>query len=75
MSEIVENVKDAIDPTRRDKATVPTYDPEQRGPYADKQGASEAGLDVPKAGANDSTAGAKSSQVKATPAPSDANAS
>jgi hypothetical protein len=75
MSEIVENLKDAIDPARREKATVPTYDPEQRGPYATKQGASEAELDVPKAGVNDSTAGAKPSQVKATPAPSDANAS
>lgn len=75
MSEIVENLKDAVDPSRREKATVPTYDPEQRGPYADKKGTSEAELDVPKDGVNDSTAGAKSSQGKATPAPSDANAS
>ncbi|KAK1835705.1 hypothetical protein QBC39DRAFT_368203 [Podospora conica] len=66
MSEIVENLKDAIDPTRREKATVPTYDPEQRGPYADKPSAGQVELDVPKAGVDGSTAGTKSSQVKAT---------
>jgi len=75
MSEIVENLKEAINPARREKATVPTYDPEQRGPYANKQDTSEAELDVPKAGVNDSTAGTKPRQAKATPAARDANAS
>ncbi|KAL2018445.1 hypothetical protein VTK56DRAFT_864 [Thermocarpiscus australiensis] len=36
MSDIVENLKDAINPHRRGQATVETYDPHTRGPYPDQ---------------------------------------
>lgn len=35
MSDIVENLKDAINPSRREKATAPAYDPRTRGAYAE----------------------------------------
>ncbi|KAK4107327.1 hypothetical protein N656DRAFT_785443 [Canariomyces notabilis] len=41
MSDIIENIKDAINPSRRDSATVETYDPQKRGPYADKSSAGD----------------------------------
>lgn len=36
MSEIVDAIKDAVNPKRRQEATVETYDPEKRGPYTDQ---------------------------------------
>ena len=35
MSDILENIKDAINPSRREEATPPDYDPNKRGAYAD----------------------------------------
>jgi len=34
MSDILENIKDAINPSRREEATPPDYDPNKRGAYA-----------------------------------------
>ncbi|KAK4119080.1 hypothetical protein N657DRAFT_650637 [Parathielavia appendiculata] len=36
MSDIVEAIKDAVNPKRREQATVETYDPHKRGPYPDQ---------------------------------------
>ncbi len=33
MSDIIESLKDAINPKRREEATPPDYDPHKRGPY------------------------------------------
>ncbi|EGO53893.1 hypothetical protein NEUTE1DRAFT_49029 [Neurospora tetrasperma FGSC 2508] len=37
MSDIVENIKEALGPKEREQATVPDYDPHTRGPYPDNQ--------------------------------------
>ena len=74
MSEIVENLKDAIDPSRREKATVPAYDPQKRGPYADSTGHGHPEVAVPKAAIDDSTAEQKSDQAKGNVADSDTRA-
>ncbi|EAQ85545.1 predicted protein [Chaetomium globosum CBS 148.51] len=39
MSDILEAIKDAIIPKRREQATVETYDPHTRGPYPDRASA------------------------------------
>ena len=36
ISDIIENLKDAVNPKRREKVTPPNYDPETRGAYADE---------------------------------------
>ncbi|KAL2152821.1 hypothetical protein VTH82DRAFT_3976 [Thermothelomyces myriococcoides] len=36
MSELVDAIKDAVNPKRREQATVETYDPHTRGPYPDR---------------------------------------
>lgn len=36
MSDIVEALKDAVNPSRREQATGETYDASKRGPYADQ---------------------------------------
>ncbi|KAK3380783.1 hypothetical protein B0H63DRAFT_378950, partial [Podospora didyma] len=36
MSDIINAIKDAVNPKRREEATVPTYDPHKRGPYPDE---------------------------------------
>ncbi|KAK4168364.1 hypothetical protein QBC43DRAFT_297002 [Cladorrhinum sp. PSN259] len=41
MSDIVESLKDVVDPSRRDAATHETYDPHTRGPYPDREPTSE----------------------------------
>ncbi|KAK3998241.1 hypothetical protein QBC44DRAFT_363769 [Cladorrhinum sp. PSN332] len=41
MSDIVEALKDVVDPSRRDAATHETYDPHTRGPYPDREPTSE----------------------------------
>ncbi|KAK4187730.1 hypothetical protein QBC35DRAFT_409928 [Podospora australis] len=41
MSDIIENLKDAINPARRESATTETYDPHTRGPYPDGKPTSE----------------------------------
>lgn len=41
MSEIVDSLKDLVDPSRRESATAPSYDPNTRGPYPDRKPASE----------------------------------
>ena len=71
MSDIIESLKDVVNPERREKATAPDYDPQKRGPYADKPSKSEPQVDMPKAGLNDSKTNGNSAQVKATPVPSD----
>ncbi|KAJ4288786.1 hypothetical protein N0V88_007322 [Collariella sp. IMI 366227] len=35
MSEIIDSIKDAVNPKRREQATTETYDPKKRGPYAE----------------------------------------
>jgi len=35
MSEVIENLREAINPKKREEATAPSYDPKVRGPYAD----------------------------------------
>ena len=37
MSDIIENIKEALNPKEREQATVPDYDPHTRGPYPDNQ--------------------------------------
>ena len=74
MSDIVENLKDAIDPSRREKATVPAYDPQKRGPYADQAGHGHPEVAVPKAAIDDSTAEQKPDQAKEFFADSDTRA-
>lgn len=39
MSDILEALKDAVNPKRREQATTETYDPKTRGPYADRAAA------------------------------------
>lgn len=39
MSDILEAIKDVINPKRREQATVETYDPHTRGPYPDRSSA------------------------------------
>lgn len=39
MSDIVDALKDTINPKRRESATVPTYDAEKRGPYSNRNAA------------------------------------
>ena len=70
MPDIIENLKDAINPHRREQATVPDYDPQKRGPYADKPPNSQPGVEVPRTGLNDSTTSAKSVQLEEAPTPS-----
>jgi hypothetical protein len=41
MSEILEALKDAVNPKRREQATTETYDPKTRGPYADPAAAGD----------------------------------
>ncbi|KAK3361400.1 hypothetical protein B0T24DRAFT_108398 [Lasiosphaeria ovina] len=36
MSDIIDAIKDAVNPSRREEATAPTYDPHKRGPYPDQ---------------------------------------
>ncbi|AEO55742.1 hypothetical protein MYCTH_2314369 [Thermothelomyces thermophilus ATCC 42464] len=36
MSDLFEAIKDALNPKRREQATVETYDPHTRGPYPDR---------------------------------------
>ncbi|KAL2168957.1 hypothetical protein VTG60DRAFT_6599 [Thermothelomyces hinnuleus] len=36
MSDLFEAIKDALNPKRREQATVETYDPHMRGPYPDR---------------------------------------
>ncbi|KAL2133220.1 hypothetical protein VTI74DRAFT_2729 [Chaetomium olivicolor] len=36
MSDIIDAIKDAVNPKRREQATVETYDPKKRGPYAEE---------------------------------------
>lgn len=35
MSDIIESLKDVVDPSRREQATTESYDPHTRGPYPD----------------------------------------
>jgi len=35
MSDIIENLKDAVNPSRREKGTAPDYDPRTRGAYTE----------------------------------------
>ncbi|KAL2193037.1 hypothetical protein P885DRAFT_81630 [Corynascus similis CBS 632.67] len=42
MSDLFEAIKDAINPKRREQATVETYDPHTRGPYPDRSSTGEA---------------------------------
>ncbi|CCC05075.1 hypothetical protein SMAC4_07731 [Sordaria macrospora] len=35
MSDILENIKEALNPKEREQATIPDYDPHKRGPYPD----------------------------------------
>ncbi|KAK3402423.1 hypothetical protein B0T20DRAFT_346255 [Sordaria brevicollis] len=37
MSDIIGNIKEALNPKEREQATVPDYDPHKRGPYPDDQ--------------------------------------
>lgn len=37
MSDIIGNIKEALNPKEREQATVPDYDPHKRGPYPDNQ--------------------------------------
>ena len=37
MSDIIENIKEALNPKVREQATPPDYDPHTRGPYPDNQ--------------------------------------
>ncbi|KAK4236788.1 hypothetical protein C8A03DRAFT_45245 [Achaetomium macrosporum] len=41
MSDIIENIKDALNPKRREEATVPEYDAQKRGPYTASEGQPE----------------------------------
>ncbi|KAK0744551.1 hypothetical protein B0T21DRAFT_304158 [Apiosordaria backusii] len=41
MSDIIESLKDAVDPSRREQATTETYDPHTRGPYPDHKPATD----------------------------------
>ncbi|KAK1775124.1 hypothetical protein QBC45DRAFT_423201 [Copromyces sp. CBS 386.78] len=41
MSDIIENIKEALNPKERQQATVPDYDPHTRGPYPDNQASTE----------------------------------
>ncbi|KAK4195860.1 hypothetical protein QBC40DRAFT_15293 [Triangularia verruculosa] len=41
MSDIIESLKDAVDPSRREQATTETYDPHTRGPYPDRKPAAD----------------------------------
>jgi len=41
MSDILEALKDAVNPKRREQATTETYDPKTRGPYADPSAAGD----------------------------------
>ncbi|KAK0707921.1 hypothetical protein B0H67DRAFT_648051 [Lasiosphaeris hirsuta] len=50
MSDIVSNLKDAINPSRREKATPPGYDPQARGAYVDNDSATQPQLAPPKDG-------------------------
>ncbi|KAK5657915.1 hypothetical protein OQA88_2464 [Cercophora sp. LCS_1] len=47
MSDVLENLKDAINPHRRENATAPTYDASKRGAYADAPAKSEPELALP----------------------------
>ncbi|SPQ23511.1 bb116bb2-ad7c-418d-999a-b643c8e1eb28 [Thermothielavioides terrestris] len=46
MSEILDAIKDAVSPKRREQATVSTYDAQKRGPYAE-HGGDQQGLSPP----------------------------
>ncbi|GAB1315327.1 hypothetical protein MFIFM68171_05537 [Madurella fahalii] len=41
MSDIIEAIKDALNPSRREQATVETYDANTRGPYAHRNTAGD----------------------------------
>lgn len=54
MSDILEALKDAVNPKRREQATTETYDPKTRGPYADPAAAGDGQPEVaPPAEARD----------------------
>jgi hypothetical protein len=46
MSDIIEAMKDAVNPKRREQATVETYDAQKRGPYADRRSTGDNQLEV-----------------------------
>ncbi|KAH6843482.1 hypothetical protein B0I37DRAFT_218706 [Chaetomium sp. MPI-CAGE-AT-0009] len=55
MSDILEAIKDAVNPKRREQATVETYDAHKRGPYPDRASAESSQPQVsPTAEAQDS---------------------
>lgn len=58
MSEIIHAIKDAVNPERREQATVPTYDAQKRGPYpsANVAGSSQPELKPPTESQNPSRA-------------------
>lgn len=41
MADIIDSLKDAVNPARRESATAATYDPHTRGPYPDRKPTSE----------------------------------
>lgn len=46
MSDIIEAIKDAVNPKRREEATVEIYDAQKRGPYADRRSAGDSQPEV-----------------------------
>jgi hypothetical protein len=58
MSDILEAIKDAVNPKRREQATVENYDAHKRGPYPDQApaGDGEPGLSPPTEARNPATA-------------------
>jgi hypothetical protein len=49
MSDIVENIKDAVNPKRREEATIPDYDAQKRGPYTANEGQQPEQVSPPRA--------------------------
>ncbi|KAK0640575.1 hypothetical protein B0T16DRAFT_418135 [Cercophora newfieldiana] len=50
MSDIIGNLKEVLNPKKREEATAPTYTPE-RAPYADAPPTNQEQLDLPRSGA------------------------
>ncbi|KAK3303856.1 uncharacterized protein B0T15DRAFT_504998 [Chaetomium strumarium] len=65
MSDILENVKDAVNPKRREEATIPEYDAQKRGPYTASEGQQPEQVSPPRAEQTDlSSAGANAGHTR-----------
>ncbi|KAK4150441.1 hypothetical protein C8A00DRAFT_18035 [Chaetomidium leptoderma] len=66
MSNIIQAVKDAVNPKRREHATAETYDAQTRGPYADGSPAGQSKASPPGEARNPGRA--EQSDLSSTPA-------